>query len=204
MRQRAVDAAGGDLDEAFDDDDGEDGGAHLDQMRAMQSYLAAGGMNAARDYDDEDEALQAALAASLVGNESGPAGGNASSRLGQSTASLPEGYDPDTFEAQANAAALASARRTRTPPPQDVERIARMREEARRKEQEERDLAERRARGEQIESPPPATSRSKVAEKDDDDEDDDDDDDDDEGGAAAEEVVSAEEMRRRRLARFNA
>ncbi|KAK0535300.1 hypothetical protein OC835_002412 [Tilletia horrida] len=207
--QNAHDDLDGDLDEEFDED-GE--AAALAHMRAMQSYLAAGGTHAGRNYDDEDEALQAALAASLADAEapggSGSGGGH-QRRLDQSTSSLPEGYDPDAFEAQADAAAIAAAMRSPTPPPQDVERIARMREEARRKEQEERERAERRARGEEVPSPPPpptsaAKKRDADASDEDDDDDDDEEDEDEEGQDSPEEVISAEEMRRRRLARFNA
>ncbi|KAK0553181.1 hypothetical protein OC846_000004 [Tilletia horrida] len=212
----------GDLDEAFGDDDdyfGEDPegledddrdpvAAALDHMRAMQSYLSAGGGtvgaggHAARNYDDEDEALQAALAASLAETGGDGTGAMFPGVLIHSGghSELPEGYDPDAFEAQANAAAQAAAARSPTPPPQDVERIARMREEARRKDREEQDRAERKARGEV--SPPPAAAESE-SKKPPQDADEDDDDDDDDKDDQPEEVVSAEEMRRRRLARFN-
>ncbi|KAE8271527.1 hypothetical protein A4X09_0g806 [Tilletia walkeri] len=205
----------GDLDEDFDED-GDPAAAAMAHMRAMQSYMNAGGAHVPRNYDDEDEALQAALAASLADAEDA-IGGNAPSRpargFDQSTSSLPDGYDPDAFEAQATAAAVAAAMRSATPPPQDVERIARMREEARRKEHEERDRAERRARGEDVPSLPAALSPRKTGKGDDDsssssDDDDDDDDEDQEEEQKAEdepeEVLTAEEIRRRRLARFNA
>ncbi|CAD6926987.1 unnamed protein product [Tilletia controversa] len=198
----------GDLDEDFDDDGDAAAAtlAHMRAMQSMQSYLTAGGVHAPRNYDDEDEALQAALAASLADAEDA-VGGSAHAHPVQG---LPEDYDPDAFEAQATAAALSAGMRSGTPPPQDVERIARMREEARRKEQEERDRAERRARGEDVPSPPAAVQETGDPGNDDSssssssDEDDDEDTKERKGDDEPEEVLTAEEMRRRRLARFNA
>ncbi len=155
-----------------------------------------------RYYDDEDEALQAALAASM-GDTSAlerlqARGGSGS---GSNAAHLRDAQrDP-----AAAAAARFEAEAFRTPPPEDVGRIARMREEARRKEQEEREKEQRRAAG---------IFSDKEEAEDDDDEEEDDEDDSPGAGAAqsdlassqaeADAAVTADEMRRRRLARFGA
>lgn len=130
-----------------------------------------------RFYDDEDAELQAALAASLGDTEAAErfALGNPNYRHPQ-----------------------RGAEEKQTAIPEDVDRISRMREEARRKAREEQERQERRARGEVVEE---AAAENKAggsssnggatggAEEEDEEE------------SEAEEV-SAEEMRRRRLARF--
>jgi ataxin-3 len=78
--------------------------------------------------------------------------------------------------------------------PEDVDRISRMREKARRKAREDEERQQRLARGEvedepEVQAPHSGKEAAKAAE-----------DEDDEASEAEE--VSAEEMRRRRLARF--
>ena len=136
------------------------------------------GPRADRNYDDEDAQLQAALAASL--------GDPTAAAKFESTSSAPSRDWPyGDYETE------------KTPPPADVDRIFKMREEAKRKE---REREERRARGEDSPEPEqPGATESSGAKKASGN--DDEDDEDDESEAEAEEV-SAEEMRRRRLARF--
>lgn len=136
-----------------------------------------------RHYDDEDAELQAALAASLGDTE-------AAARF---AAENPHYRNP-LREAEEQPAAI----------PDDVDRITKMREEARRKAREEQHKQERLARGEAVEEERGAGTAAGAAKAggghsggagDAEDEEDDDEE------SEAEEV-SAEEMRRRRLARF--
>lgn len=139
-----------------------------DEVQEVDSWApaAAAGPPQDRMYDDEDADLQRALAASMRDAEGG-------------------GDWPEF----AGFGAQPSQGRERSRTPDDVGRIAKMREEAKRKEREEREEAERIARGE-------APSRKETKEK----AGGEDDDSDDEEA----EVLSPEEIRRRRLARFGA
>ena len=122
-----------------------------------------------RHYDDEDAELQAALAASL-GDTEAAARFAANPALRQPTRG---GEEQEVI-------------------PGDVERISRMREEAKRKAREKQEKQERLARGEVIEEEKEESQAEKQKGGEDEDEDEE---------SEAEEV-SAEEMRRRRLARF--
>ncbi|MCO5582987.1 hypothetical protein L7F22_036892 [Adiantum nelumboides] len=130
-----------------------------------------------RTYDDEDAELQAALAASM-----------------RDTGGAPLEADESTLMA----AQMREWNRgeSNSPPPADVERIARMRAEARQKEREEREMRERLERGEVIEEPAATQGKSAT-----DGQVDGEDDEDDEDDAPQ---PSAEEMRKARLARFGA
>lgn len=187
-----------------DDDD------EIDVAGSASAYRAMHAMRD-RDYDDEDAQLQRALAASLAGQDGGDSNGD-----------YDEGGLYGDAEEQArileqirNSRAAAdtsssSLRRSRSPTPADVGRIAKMREEAKRKERQERERAERHERGEF--TPEPAAPASKRPDGDDDDSSDDDEDDDNvktaSASAAAAEptaqpaAVTQDEIRRLRLARF--
>ncbi|KAN0064506.1 hypothetical protein ACQY0O_002134 [Thecaphora frezii] len=130
-----------------------------------------------RDYDDEDQQLQAALAASL-GDE------GAAARLASMGAAVTGSHSQSKQDVE--------------PTPPDVDRIRKMREEQRRVEREERDRQERRQRGE-VTPPPPSAAAAKTKAKSRGDGENEDDDDEEEEEA---EEISPEEMRRRRLARF--
>ena len=172
-----------DVEEIVDDDDDYEDIASDDELvdpfsiRGAPEASALIGPRQDRHYDDEDAELQAALAASLGDTE-------AASRF---AAENPHYRTPQRASAEETAI------------PEDVDRISKMREEARRKAREEQEKQERRARGEVLEEekgePSAGTNdagagdAAKIA-----------DDDDDEESEAEE--VSAEEMRRRRLARF--
>lgn len=148
-----------------------------------------------RDYDDEDAELQRALAASMA-DTSQP------SRKEESGDSWLAGEDA---EEQARILAQIAARSSRdegsldrhyrSPTPADVGRIAKMREEARRKEREEREREERHQRGEV--TPEPEATADQTQSKDADE-----DEDEDEEGDESQQPLSAEELRRMRLARF--
>ncbi|SNX84876.1 related to ataxin-3 [Melanopsichium pennsylvanicum] len=123
-----------------------------------------------RMYDDEDAELQAALAASLGDTE-------AAARFGADNANH-RARDREVEEQEVI--------------PEDVDRISRMREEAKRKQKEEQELEEKRARGEIIDEPlAQSTAKESVRCADD-----------DEDEESEAEEVSADEMRRRRLAHF--
>ncbi|KAJ9477831.1 Ubiquitinyl hydrolase 1 [Pseudozyma hubeiensis] len=132
-----------------------------------------------RHYDDEDAELQAALAASLGDTE-------AAARF---TSENPN-YRNATRRSEEQQTAI----------PDDVDRITKMREEAKRKAREEQERQERLARGEPVEDEEQGSSNKANASGVGGAGAGDADDDDDEESEAEE--VSAEEMRRRRLARF--
>lgn len=128
-----------------------------------------------RHYDDEDAELQAALAASLGDTE-------AAARFAADNPNYRNPTRRDCNEQQVI--------------PEDVDRISRMREEARKKAREEQEKQERLARGEIAEEEKPESSTAakgsgSVGAGDE-----------DEDEESEAEEVSAEEMRRRRLARF--
>ncbi|PWZ00340.1 Josephin-domain-containing protein [Testicularia cyperi] len=168
-----------DVEEIIDDDDelpSDDDVVDPFSIAGAPEASAVLGPRQDRHYDDEDAELQAALAASLGDTEAAErfaAGAGASSR--------------PQLQAEDEA-----------PVPADVDKIFRMREEARKKAQEERERQERLDRGEIIDEPGPASAGAPKAG------DGSTGDEDDEGEDAEEEdeAVSAEEMRRRRLARF--
>ncbi|PWN54167.1 Josephin-domain-containing protein [Violaceomyces palustris] len=139
-----------------------------------------------RAYDDEDAELQAALAASL-GDESAAAAFAASAS--SNSAERRSAWESFT----------KSEREKESPTPADVDKISKMREEARRKEREERDREERIARGENVSPVAEAGGRDRTKQNGGDDDDDEEEEEEEEEG---EEQVSPEEMRRRRLARF--
>ncbi|SPO26558.1 related to ataxin-3 [Ustilago trichophora] len=166
-----------DVEEIVDDDDEDipSDDEHVDPFSIPGAPEASAviGTRQDRHYDDEDAELQAALAASLGDTE-------AAARF---AAENPKYRNP-----------LRRAEEQQETIPEDVDRISKMREEAKRKAREEQDKQERLARGEVIEdkqASQAAASGSGARE---------DDDEDDEESEAEE--VSAEEMRRRRLARF--
>ncbi|PWN20077.1 Josephin-domain-containing protein [Microstroma glucosiphilum] len=154
-----------------------------------------------RDYDDEDAELQRALAASIA---AGPSSASSTSIAQQGRQSSPDLSGGVSAEEQAEImAAIAAARGQRSPTPADVGRIARMREEAKRKEREAREREERRERG--VYTPEPESVRKMMAsanqgqgtEGADEDEEDEDEDEDRDS-----KQMSAEELRKMRLARF--
>lgn len=155
-----------------------------------------------RAYDDEDAQFQAALAASMreAGTQSTtqatPGAGHTFEDDLAAASWINEEDSRAIREAQAsfNSMIRQASNRSNTPPPADVERIARMRAEAKRKAEEEETA---RLRGEtaaalgQREASP--TSKEQGAEEEEQDSSDED-----------ETTLSPEEIRRARLARFNA
>lgn len=123
-----------------------------------------------RDYDDEDAELQAALAASLGDDE-------AATR----------------FETGLYSNSTRGGAQDETPIPADVDRIFKMRQEARKLAQTESEQQARRERGEEEPVLPDHNKDVNNNVRGDHDAEDE---------AEEEEVVSAEELRRRRLARF--
>ncbi|CAO1631653.1 unnamed protein product [Sympodiomycopsis kandeliae] len=192
-------------------DDGDEAeGDDFDIQGSAAAFRAFSSMRD-RDYDDEDAQLQRALAASLAGGSPGVGDGGQMDDFGLSSADAAEQnriLEQIRRDAASASAAADRDRLNRSPTPADVGRIAKMREEARRKEREERERAERRARGEYTPEPEKAKQTGE------DSSDDDDDDDDDEGQAKdqaakagddstqPEHQLSPEELRRIRLARF--
>ncbi|KAJ1018819.1 hypothetical protein NDA16_004624 [Ustilago loliicola] len=169
-----------DVEEIVDDDeDIPSDDEHVDPFSIPGASEASAviGPRQDRRYDDEDAELQAALAASLGDTE-------AAARF---AADNPNYRNPMRREADEQQVI-----------PEDVDRISRMREEARKKAREEQEKQERLARGEVVEEGKPQStadakgsgSGGSGADNDEDEEE-----------SEAEEV-SAEEMRRRRLARF--
>lgn len=178
-----------DVEEIVDDDDelaSDDDRADPFSLRGAPEASALSGPPQDRHYDDEDAELQAALAASLGDTE-------AAARF-----------------AAENPHYRAPSRRSeeQAPIPEDVDRIAKMREEARKKAREEQERQERLTRGEPVEEKQATSSTAAAAaavanlgaSHTGGASDADDDQDEDEESEA--EQVSAEEMRRRRLARF--
>lgn len=212
-------------DEELDDDDYDDSTLAARDRREEelhQQFTAAaqafGSMRDNRDYDDEDAELQRALAASM-GYEYGAAGGSGAGGSGEALGDdWMAGEDAEEqarlFEQIRNGGARASAGGSRhdlgrrSPTPADVGRIAKMREEAKRKEREEREREERHARGEFTPEPEP----EKKAKRDDDSDSDEDEDEEGKGVAKngeaaggqspAAAALSPEELRKMRLARF--
>ncbi|KDN53222.1 Josephin-domain-containing protein [Tilletiaria anomala UBC 951] len=178
--------------DAFDDDNDLDellpgDNASIDPFKIRGAPEASALIGPARDrvYDDEDAALQAALAASM----------GDTSALERLQAGRGGGGDRDVAHARATAAAVIEA--YHTPAPDDVERISRMRAEARAKEQLERERAERRVRGEVSPVKESAsTAKCKTTGEEGEGESD------EEEEAEEVEQISPEEIRRRRLARF--
>lgn len=154
------------------DVDFEEAEEHLrqDELEQIQAHARIGN----RYYDDEDAELQAALAASM--NDS--AGYDPSSTFA-SNANGTNNSDDHIFKAWEN---------YKSPPPDDVSKISRMREEARLKERQERERQERIKKGE-VEQ---VSEKSESEEQEEEEEEEE------------EEEVSPEEIRRRRLARFGA
>ncbi|GAK64632.1 josephin-domain-containing protein [Moesziomyces antarcticus] len=163
-----------DVEEIMDDDENiPSDDEHVDPFSVPGAPEASALIGPRRDrhYDDEDAELQAALAASLGDTE-------AAARF----ATANPDYRHPLREEETQAV------------PEDVDRISRMREEARRKAREDEERQQRLARDEvDDESEAQASSSRKEAAKAAEDEDDE---------ASEAEEVSAEEMRRRRLARF--
>lgn len=163
-----------DVEEIMDDDENiPSDDEHVDPFSVPGAPEASALIGPRRDrhYDDEDAELQAALAASLGDTE-------AAARF----ATANPDYRHPLREEETQAV------------PEDVDRISRMREEARRKAREDEERQQRLARDEvDDETEAQASSSRKEAAKAAEDEDDE---------ASEAEEVSAEEMRRRRLARF--
>lgn len=163
-----------DVEEIMDDDENiPSDDEHVDAFSVPGAPEASALIGPRRDrhYDDEDAELQAALAASLGDTE-------AAARF----ATANPDYRHPLREEETQAV------------PEDVDRISRMREKARRKAREDEERQQRLARGEvedepEAQAPHSGKEAAKAAE-----------DEDDEASEAEE--VSAEEMRRRRLARF--
>jgi ataxin-3 len=155
--------------EDLDDDDDEIAFHSLENSDEERDAPVPSGPRRDRTYDDEDADLQRALAASM--RDAG-------------------GFEEDGF------AFTGSSRQQqpeRTPPPADVDRITKLRAEAKRQEAQAQEDADRKARG----LPTRAEEERKAA-----------------SGSGAEdssdeedepaEVLSPDEIRRRRLARFGA
>lgn len=168
-----------DVEEIIDDDEdipSDDEHVHPFSIPGAPEASAVIGPRQDRHYDDEDAELQAALAASLGDTE-------AAARFAADNPNYRNPLHRGAEEQQAI--------------PEDVDRISRMREEARKKAREEQEKQERLARGEVVEeekSQPTADAKGSGSGGAGGDEDEDEE-------SEAEEV-SAEEMRRRRLARF--
>lgn len=151
-----------------------------------------------RDYDDEDAELQRALAASMGDTSVLPtgSGGITSNQTGGEDA-----YGDPEEQARILAQIVASRQSggggsgagRRSPTPADVGKIAKMREEARRKEREDREREERHARGEYT----PEPQAPKVAG-----DSEDEDEEEQEEEKPEDKPMSPEEIRRMRLARF--
>ncbi|TKY85331.1 hypothetical protein EX895_005493 [Sporisorium graminicola] len=173
-----------DVEEIVDDDDDEDipsddESVNPFSVRGAPEASAVIGARQDRHYDDEDAELQAALAASLGDTE-------AAARFAAENPTRGERQRGGVDE-EAGAAI-----------PDDVDRISKMREEARRKAREEQHRQERLARGEAVEEDK-GTSAAAGTSGGGGGGDGGDDEQDEESEA---EEVSAEELRRRRLARF--
>lgn len=172
-----------DVEEIIDDDeDIPSDDEHVDpfSIRGAPEASAVIGPRQDRHYDDEDAELQAALAASLGDTE-------AAARFAEENPTyrrpLKEAEEPQTI-------------------PEDVNRISRMREAAKTKAREEREMQERLARGEVVEEESQTRAKGKANGSGGADADAGAAEDDEEDEESEAEEVSAEEMRRRRLARF--
>ncbi|MCO5593968.1 hypothetical protein L7F22_047987 [Adiantum nelumboides] len=172
-----------DVDGLDDDNDDEDVEEHLDKKNwiSFRAHARIGN----RYYDDEDAELQAALAASMNDhpnpNPSTSTSNSSSNQNGNGNGGN-SGSDGFDFKAWEN---------YKSPPPDDVSKISRMREEARKKEREEKDRLERIKRGELVEEDKEKGEKNKKGNGDDDEEEEEE-----------EEEISPEEIRRRRLARL--